>query len=77
MSLQPCPKYTVPEETARIARAIFPKGNLYMKLYDTLGLLFEDQDFVELFPKDGQPAFSPARLSLVLISANYSQQALH
>jgi transposase len=38
-----------------------------MELYDTFGVVFEDEGFAELFPKDGQPALSPARLSLVLI----------
>jgi hypothetical protein len=31
--------YAVPEETERVARAIFPKGNLYMQWYDTFGVL--------------------------------------
>jgi len=30
MSLQPQVSYCVPEETARVARAIFPDGNLIM-----------------------------------------------
>lgn len=30
MSLTPRIEYRVPDETARVARAIFPKGNLYM-----------------------------------------------
>jgi transposase len=57
----------VPEETARVARAIFPKGHLSLRLADTFGSLFEDADFVELYPADGQPALSPVRLMLVLI----------
>jgi transposase len=57
----------VPEETARVAHAIFPKGNVYLRLADTFGSLFQDTDFAELFPVDGQPALSPVRLMLVLI----------
>jgi transposase len=57
----------VPDETARVARALFPDGNLYLQWYDTLGMLFADEDFVTLFARDGQPALSPVRLSLVLI----------
>jgi transposase len=38
-----------------------------MKLFDTFGSLFSDQDFAQLFPDNGQPAFSPVRLILVLI----------
>lgn len=67
LSLKPKNQYTVPGETERVARAIFPDGNLYMKIYDTFGTLFEEQDFVGLFAKDGQPALSPVRLALVLI----------
>lgn len=67
MSLFPHHEYAVPEETERVARAIFPKGNLYMQWYDTFGMLFADEDFRALFPPDGQPALSPVRLSLVLI----------
>jgi DMSO/TMAO reductase YedYZ molybdopterin-dependent catalytic subunit len=32
MSLQPQPLGSVPEETARVARAAFPRGNLYMRM---------------------------------------------
>ncbi len=38
-----------------------------MKLFDTFGSVFSDQDFAALFPNNGQPAFSPVRLMLVLI----------
>jgi transposase len=67
MSLQPCDTYCVPAETARVARAVFPKGNLVMRLYDELGLLFHDRDFADLFPVQGQPAAAPLRLALVTL----------
>jgi transposase len=67
MSLQPCETYRVPEETARVARAIFPNGNLVMRLHDELGLLFHDRDFADLFPVQGQPAEAPLRLALVTL----------
>ncbi len=67
MSLQPCDMYRVPEETARVAHAIFPDGNLVMRMYDKLGLLFHDRDFVDLFPVQGQPAEAPLRLALVTL----------
>ena len=67
MSLQLQTEYVVPDETARVARAIFADGNLYMQWYDTFGMLFADKDFIALFARDGQPALSPVRLSLVLI----------
>jgi transposase len=67
MSLQPRESYPIPEETARVARAIFPKGNLVMRLYDELGMLVQDQAFADLFPIQGQPAEAPARLALVTL----------
>jgi transposase len=67
MSLQPQAIYCVPEETARVARAIFPAGNLVMRMYDELDMLLGDSDFADLFPKEGQPAEAPARLALVTL----------
>jgi hypothetical protein len=37
--LNPQPNYEIPEETQRVARAAFPKGNPYMLLRDELGTL--------------------------------------
>src|SRR4051795_4898191 len=46
MSLHPQqPIPSVPEQTARIARAAFPKGSPYLTLRDTLGTIFEDGHF--------------------------------
>jgi len=42
MSLKPSLIEAVPSETVRIARAAFPKGNLYLSMRDELGVLFED-----------------------------------
>lgn len=67
MSLQPQAIYCVPEETARVARAIFPTGNLVMRMYDELDMLVRDADFADLFPHQGQPAEAPARLVLVTL----------
>ncbi len=67
MSLQSCDSYSVPPETARVARAIFPDGNLVMRMYDELGQLFCDRDFADLFPVQGQPAEAPLRLALVTL----------
>ena len=57
----------VPGETARVARAAFPKGNLYLKMRDELGVFYSDNDFVDLFSTRGQPAFSPWRLALITV----------
>jgi transposase len=67
MSLRPYPVEPVPAETAQVAQAAFPHGNLYVTLRDTLGTIFSDADFVALFPSCGQPALSPWRLALVTI----------
>ena len=37
MSLQPRPIGPVPEETARVARAVFPRSNVCLRLRDELG----------------------------------------
>jgi transposase len=66
MSLKP-EAFTIPEETARVAKAAFPKGNPYMRLRDELGVIFEDKTFESYFAERGQPAYSPTRLALVLI----------
>ena len=59
----------IPDETARVARAAFLKGNPYMCMYDELGLIYTNPLFAPLFPNNGQPAEDPARLALVLIMA--------
>jgi len=67
MSLQPRWVGEVPEETARVARAAYPKGNPYMQMRDELGTIYEDEQFADLFPERGQPAESPWRLGLVTV----------
>jgi transposase len=67
MSLRPHPLEPVPAETARVARAAFPKGHPYLTLRDALGTIFQDEDFTALFPAWGHPALSPWRLALVTI----------
>ena len=57
----------VPEETVRIARSAYPKGNVYMHMRDELGSIYEDESFADLFPNNGQPAEAPWRLALVTI----------
>ena len=67
MSLHPQVIYLVPEETARVARAAFPKGNIYVRMYDALGSIFADRQFADLFPARGQAAEAPVRLALATI----------
>jgi transposase len=65
--LRPQPIGPVPEETARVAGAAFPKGHPWLRLADELGPLFTDATFAALFPTRGQPALAPWRLALVTI----------
>jgi transposase len=67
MSLLPTNLQTIPVETRRIAQAAFPKGNLYLRLRDELGPLYEDEAFAQLFPLRGRPAESPGRLALITV----------
>jgi transposase len=67
MSLHPQEFQDIPEETVRVARAAYPKGNLYMQMYDELGVIYRDEDFATLFPAVGQPAETPWRLALILV----------
>ncbi len=67
MSLQPTPILPVPKETARVARAAFPKGNRYLEMRDVLGTIYTDELFADLYPQRGQPAEAPWRLALVTV----------
>jgi transposase len=67
MSLHPHVLAPVPEETVRVARAAFPKGNPSLALRDALGSIFQDEDFAAVFPMNGQPGLPPWRLALVTI----------
>jgi transposase len=67
MSLHPQATYPIPEETQRVARAAFPRGNLYMQVADRLGTIYHDAQFTALFPTRGQPAEAPARLALATV----------
>jgi transposase len=58
----------VPEDTATVARAAFPKGNPYLTLRDGLGDIYKDEQFQALFSSHrGRPAESPGRLALVTV----------
>ncbi len=65
MSLKPTSIPPIPEETARVARAAFPRSHGVMHLRDTLGSIYTDDLFADVFPARGQPAEAPWRLALV------------
>lgn len=67
MSLHSEPAFDVPELTSEIARAAFPKGNVYMQMRDELGAFYDNEQFAELFSHTGQPSISAWRLALITV----------
>lgn len=67
MSMRPQPIGPVPEDTARVARAAFPKGSTFIEMRDAFGTVYEDGDFEDLFEARGRPAVAPWRLALVTV----------
>src|SRR4051812_11910220 len=57
----------IPADTARIARAAFPKATLAMQLRDHLGTLYDNPLFADLFSPLGAPALAPWRLALISV----------
>ena len=62
MSLRAAPRAPIPAETVRVAHAAFPKGTMCMQMRDTLGPIYDDDQFATLFSSTGQPAEAPARV---------------
>lgn len=54
MSMRPRESAQVPELTARMARAAFPKGTLAIRIRDELGELFDDERFTAAFGVRGR-----------------------
>ncbi|WP_456340791.1 IS1182 family transposase, partial [Streptomyces mirabilis] len=67
MSLESRSDDGVPELTARVVRASFPKGTLAIRIREVLGPLFTDEDFAGAFPDRGRPAISPGALAMVSV----------
>jgi len=57
----------LPEDTARVARQAFPKGNIYLTIGDKIGALLEDADFADMYAGEGKPAVPPYILAMVCI----------
>ena len=57
----------IPGTTIQVAKAAFPKGNVYMQIRDELGTLYTDEDFAELYPEMGRPAVPAWQLALVTV----------
>ncbi len=67
MSLHPQTPNQIPPDTFRVAVAVFPKGNIYIRMRDELGAIYTDEAFAPLFPVQGKPALAPACLALITI----------
>jgi transposase len=67
MTLYPQHEFSIPEETARVARAAYPKGNIYMKMRDALGTIYQDESFAHVFPPNGRPVEAPWRLAFITV----------
>jgi transposase len=64
--LHPLPP--VPEATAAVVKAAFPKGNLYVDLRTEFGAVYEDDLFADLYAPRGRPVkVAPWRLALVTV----------
>lgn len=59
----------VPETTAAMVKAAFPKGNLYVDLHTEFGWIYDDATFADLYSKNrGRPVeVAPWRLALVTV----------
>lgn len=59
--------WSIPEETARIAKTAFPKRSPFMVMRDEIGIVYENSEFRDLFSHKGQPAEAPGNLAMVMI----------
>jgi transposase len=67
MTLHPQHEFSIPEETVRVARAAYPKGNIYMNMREALGTIYQDESFAHLFPQNGRPVEAPWRLAFMTV----------
>ncbi|WP_326791283.1 IS1182 family transposase [Streptomyces sp. NBC_00841] len=67
MSIQARSYQRIPTRTVLTAWAACPKGTPAMLMRDRLDVVFEDNEFADLYPKDGRPGLSPGQLALVSV----------
>src|SRR5215831_11482956 len=68
MTWRPHPLQPVPEATAAVVKAAFPKGNPYGDLRTEFGTLYEQDLFADLYADRGPPIeVAPWRLTLVMV----------
>ena len=54
---------SIPEQTRRVAHSAFPQGNVYIWLRDELEVVYQDEDFADLYSSQGQPGISAGQLA--------------
>jgi len=59
VSLPPNSLESVPEDTAPIAQAAFPKRSLALSVREVRGSIYHDGMSADLYPPEGQPALAP------------------
>jgi transposase len=57
----------IPSDTVELAKAVYPRGNEYIRLRDELGEVFTDEQFSDLYVAQGQAALAPAVLAWVTV----------
>ncbi len=57
----------VPVVTKRVAKAVFARPTLPMRIRDELGELFSDEQFAAAFAVRGRPGLSPGQLAMVTV----------
>jgi transposase len=57
----------IPELTAGVAGAAFPRGRFAMRIRDAWGEIFADAEFADLFARRGHPALSPGFVAMVSV----------
>jgi len=67
MCLKPPPSHPIPATTAALVHDFFPEGLVYQFIGDVLFGQFHDEDFADLYLKDGQPSISSVLLSFATI----------
>lgn len=67
MSLRVLGLGEIPEETARVARVVCPRGAFAMRLREEFAEVFSGEAFADLYPERGRPAVAPGVLALVTV----------
>lgn len=67
MCLKPILPHAIPSAIVVFTEELFPEGSIYQFIGDVLFEQFHDEDFADLYPRDGQPSISPVLLSFITI----------